>query len=416
MRNIYDIIAEQKAMVDVNIASYDLQYTNEHFMINQDMYYLQEGFKDSIKNIVKKVKEFIKKIIQKIKELYRKVIGFFKKSDDTVEDLEKKIKDAANGVGATGAAAAAAAGAANLAKKEGEKKEKPKKEEPKKEEKKEGPKAPKVDDAKKNIEKYEEPKKEEKKEEPKKEGPKFSDNKDPQNAKSKQKYGKYAGRGSKVDGLKSLLAVSELEVNVIKYGPLGNRELFTGKLGGAFSKALDECLNGNNIHTDPNEFVNVLTKNFSGWSTKNFHGGGYNDDGSGFVKSLRDFLHDETEPKTYKVKDIAETVYSYSKAGRHFLKYVTQMEKSLSDNLNGMLRELDAIEKKDEGEEAAVRIINKAASIANGTFGYIVQSTARAVSTYLGICRRVTTAWIDGNIRSEEIQAKWEKEKKNDEN
>ncbi len=412
MRNIYDIIAEQKAMVDINIASYDLQYTNEHFMINQDMYYLQEGFKDSIKNIVKKVKEFIKKIIQKIKELYRKVIGFFKKSDDTVEDLEKKIKDAANGVGATGAAAAAAAGAANLAKKEGEKKEKPKKEEPKKEEKKEGPKAPKVDDAKKNIEKYEEPKKEE----PKKDLPKFSDNKDPQNAKSKQKYGKYAGRGSKVDGLKSLLAVSNLEVNVIKYGPLANRELFTGKLGSAFSKALDECLNNDNVSVDPNEFVHVLTKNFSGWGTKHFHGEGYSDDGSGFVKNLRSFLGDETEPKTYKVKDIAETVYSYSKAGRHFLKYVTQMEKSLSDNLNGMLRELDAIEKKDEGEEAVVRIINKAAGIANGTFGYIVQSTARAVNAYLGICRRVTTAWIDGDIRSEEIQAEWEKEKKNDEN
>ena len=109
MRNIYDIIAEQKAMVDINIASYDLQYTNEHFMMNQDTYYLQEGFKDSIKNIVKKVKEFIKKIIQKIKDLYRKVIGFFKKSEDSVEDLEKKIKDAANAVGTTGAAAAAAA-------------------------------------------------------------------------------------------------------------------------------------------------------------------------------------------------------------------------------------------------------------------------------------------------------------------
>ena len=41
MRNIYDIIAEQKAMVDVNMAKYDLDYTISQLANNE--YYMQEA-------------------------------------------------------------------------------------------------------------------------------------------------------------------------------------------------------------------------------------------------------------------------------------------------------------------------------------------------------------------------------------
>lgn len=76
MKNIYDIITEQKAIVDVNIASYDLEYTVNH-MIDNDCY-LQEGLGDNVRNIAQKVIEFIKTIINKIKELVNKAIGYFK--------------------------------------------------------------------------------------------------------------------------------------------------------------------------------------------------------------------------------------------------------------------------------------------------------------------------------------------------
>ena len=114
MRNIYDIIAEQKAIVDINIASYDLNHTNNHLISND--YYLQEGIGEAIKKGAGKVVELIKTIIRKIKELVSNVIGFFKKTNNEVESMEKQIKDAANAVGSSGAANVAADGAVNKAK------------------------------------------------------------------------------------------------------------------------------------------------------------------------------------------------------------------------------------------------------------------------------------------------------------
>ena len=88
MRNIYDIIAEQKAIIDVNMASYDLDYTISH-MANND-YYMQEGIGDSIKNAAAKVIEFIKKVMEKIRELIRRMIGFLggKKSKITMDEIK----------------------------------------------------------------------------------------------------------------------------------------------------------------------------------------------------------------------------------------------------------------------------------------------------------------------------------------
>ncbi len=94
MRNIYDIIAEQKALIDVNIASYDLEYTNKYFIKNQDTYYLNESFGESIKKIIDAFVKFVKKLIRSIKELIQRVFGFFRKRESSVESLEAKIADA----------------------------------------------------------------------------------------------------------------------------------------------------------------------------------------------------------------------------------------------------------------------------------------------------------------------------------
>ena len=89
MKNIYDIIAEQKAIVDVNIASYDLDHTI--CCLNNNEYYMQEGLGDSIKNGAKKVIEFIKQIIAKFRELVRRMINYFsggRKPSVTMKDLK----------------------------------------------------------------------------------------------------------------------------------------------------------------------------------------------------------------------------------------------------------------------------------------------------------------------------------------
>ena len=71
--NIYDIISEQKYVVDVNIASYDLEYVTTCFNKNE---YLQEGVGETAKNVAKKVIEFIETMIKKIKELVKKIINY----------------------------------------------------------------------------------------------------------------------------------------------------------------------------------------------------------------------------------------------------------------------------------------------------------------------------------------------------
>lgn len=88
MRNIYDIISEQRLTTEVNIASYDLTYTIEHFEQNN---YLQEGLGESIKNIAKKVIAFINSVINKIKDLVRKFINWITGKKDVVEKLNNEI-------------------------------------------------------------------------------------------------------------------------------------------------------------------------------------------------------------------------------------------------------------------------------------------------------------------------------------
>ena len=93
MRNIYDIIAEQKAVVDVNMAKYDLDYVVETF--NDYDFYVQEGLGD----LGKKVIAFIKSIIEKIKDLIRKVINFFTGRGNREKQLNDIIEDANGGGG-----------------------------------------------------------------------------------------------------------------------------------------------------------------------------------------------------------------------------------------------------------------------------------------------------------------------------
>lgn len=93
MRNIYDIISEQKALVDINIATYDLNYATSYLIESREDYYIQEGIGEGIKNAANKVVEFIKNIIRKISELFKKVMNWLFGKKDSKAKLNKKIQD-----------------------------------------------------------------------------------------------------------------------------------------------------------------------------------------------------------------------------------------------------------------------------------------------------------------------------------
>jgi hypothetical protein len=92
MRNIYEIISEQKAIVDVNIANYDLMYTTNIFVKENE--YIQEGFGDKVKSVIKSVIEFIKSLINKIREFVSKIFNFFRGGKNEVAKIENKLKEA----------------------------------------------------------------------------------------------------------------------------------------------------------------------------------------------------------------------------------------------------------------------------------------------------------------------------------
>lgn len=99
MRNIYNIITEQSGLVNVNIASYDLDHTIN--TINNSSY-LQEGFGDVVKSGAKKVVEFIKALIEKLKNLFSKIMNFlFKSGNRGVKKLEA-VKKSASGSNTSG--------------------------------------------------------------------------------------------------------------------------------------------------------------------------------------------------------------------------------------------------------------------------------------------------------------------------
>jgi ElaB/YqjD/DUF883 family membrane-anchored ribosome-binding protein len=97
VRNIYDIISEQKSEIDSKIISYELDFFNIDYINNQ---YIQEGFGDNIKEAGKKVIEFIKTIIAKIKEMVRKMIDFLtgknspsKRADALKKQIDEDLKN-----------------------------------------------------------------------------------------------------------------------------------------------------------------------------------------------------------------------------------------------------------------------------------------------------------------------------------
>lgn len=341
MRNIYDIIEEQKALVDVNMAIYDLQYTNEFCLENLNMYSVNEGVGEAIKKAGKKAVEIIRSIISAIRNLVGKVTGFFKKSENEVDKMEKQIKAAANSVGSSGAAKVAADGAVDAAKAAADKAEK------KEDKKPEGPKAPKVKDIKKAPEK-----KEEKKHVTTDEG----------------------GARSKVGGLLDLLKSSDLKVDTYHWWPLKNyvqkMEEILGSIDAHTLNAVDDKdMKPINLDDEVNKDV------FEGRRIQ-------------FTDSVRDYFNgklDGRKTKDLKVSWNAEVIYDYAANGRSTVQHFQKIAREAEDHLNKLIKSLDS--NPDDRLEA---IAIKGANMTNVAVTEFSRTITRATSVYIAVCRKVT--------------------------
>lgn len=337
MRNIYDIIEEQKAIVDVNMAIYDLQYTNEFCLENLNIYAVNEGVGETIKKAGKKAVEIIKSIIAAIRNLVSKVTGFFKKSENEVDKMEKQIKAAANSVGSSGAAKAAADGAVDTAKAAADKAEK------KEDKKPEGPKAPKVKDIKKAPEK-------------------------------KHVTTDEGGARSKVGGLLDLLKSSDLKVDTYHWWPLKNyvktMEDILGSIDAHVINAVDDKdMKPINLDNEVNEDV------FGGRRIQ-------------FTDSVHSYFNgklDGQKSKDLRVSWNAEVIYDYAANGRSTVQHFQKIAREAEDHLNKLIKSLDS--NPDDRLEA---IAIKGANMTNVAVTEFSRTITRATSVYIAVCRKVT--------------------------
>ena len=343
MKNIYDIISEQKVITDINIADYDLTAT-----INTYNEYIQEGFGESLKKAAKKVVEFIKKMIAKIKELVSKVLSYFRKSETkTVDSMNADIAEANKKYDE------------KVAEKE-EPKPEPPKEEPPKVEKPEGPKAPKVDVVKKNIEKYDNKPKEEPKQPPK--NPKFVEKK---------------------VTINDILATSTFTCRAIRYGSITNRFGFFAKLipihDRIYSNIVRGVRNGEEGVTYKNYQSELFTQLFgSNWSENNLF--------ENLDIAFDDQLDDT--PREISVREYRGIILDYVNGADNFKDRVTKAEKEIIGKMNDLIKKINSNEIKPD-ENASEHQINEMRLLAHSVtlnlgeiFRYLITTTAKAHKQY----------------------------------
>ena len=338
MRNIYDIIAEQKSEIDVKITGYEINYLVSHFLYNQENYYVEEGLGSALKSFGKKVVDFIKKIIEKIRQLVRNFLNFFRKNSKGPGGLEaqlnKKIEQANKEESAPAPAGGGGGGAG-------------------------GGTTP------------EEPKTNSKpKPEPMKPGPHV-----------------------KVNDLRELLEKSFLKVECKKFGPLRIRQEFIEKFSNAFGDVFeDACMEVEEKSRLPMVKVKLMEKLFYGDEDDDLidllhqHFYDYEDETMEFLVYRRASLIYEYIEQSYDLQS------KFQRAEGEIVKRLNDMIKMIETG------EVRQYEDEDENvTEEQYRLISmlcqQSSTIVSTIFNYLVQSTMRAYQICAGICVQVTNEY-----------------------
>lgn len=357
MRNIYDIIKTQKAEIDVKFASYDLMYVTEHFTNNEELYYLEEGFKEKAKNAANAVIEFIKNIIKRIGELIDKAINFFRRGKKDVQDLENQIKDANNG---------------KTTKKEDREREERMKEYDKRIEANR-------EKIKANREKIE----------------KEMQEKERQSAEEKAKREEQAKRDrvhekakKRAASLHEVLKNSNQKVSIKDYAALNKKMELSNNFFNAVNAALKEVYSKK--ITNPDVFINLVVD-------KTFKKGGSYDVNGGKAMSVDNriklelFEGEEKHERTVGL--LADNIMEYLNKTDTAIKYLEGQKRAANDTLNKLLSMVganDVATSLDKDAEKIINVIRVSASIVSEFVNAMCRNISTTYSAYFIVAKKVT--------------------------
>lgn len=368
MGNIYDIIKTQKAEIDVKFASYDLMYVTEHFTNNEELYYLEEGFKEKAKNAANAVIEFIKNIIKRIGELIDKAINFFRRGRKDVQDLENQIKDANNGT--------------NTKKEDPEEKARREKEDREREER---------------I-KYYDKKIEANREEIKANREKFEKEmreKERQSAEEKAKREEQAKRDrvhekakKRAANLHEVLKNSNQKVSIKDYTALNKKMELSNNFFNAVNAALKEVYSKK--ITNPDIFVDLVVD-------KTFRKGGSHDVNGGKAMSVDNRikleLFESEEKHERNVGVLADKIMKYLNETDNAIKYLEGQKRAANDTLNKLLSMVganDIATSLDKDAEKIINVIRVSASIVSEFVNAMCRNISTTYSAYFIVAKKVT--------------------------
>lgn len=359
MRNIYDIISEQKALVDVNISSYELVYISEEFD------YVQEGIGEGIKNLVKKIVEFIKTVIKKIKEFISKVVGYFKRDRDFVKEADVRIKEVTNNLANHPAAKGNMAKQAGI---DGDAFEKS------------------LDEISNKLKEKDKQNEKSSKEIDKK----IKDN----NANDSDKGARInVSFNGKAESLLGLLKITNGKVTTPDYGPIQNKmDIIANfdKMEPAFNEFYNSLDN-------PEEFLNKES-GFMGNIVKKAIFGKEDAD---VRKELIQKFGDKNDTITFDVKAKAQHIYDYMVNGRIFSKKLWETGREIESEFNETIKELESAARMDpnkvENIDAYINKMNSEIRNVSNIMTTLCNTTCRSTTTaynhYKAICNKVIDAY-----------------------
>lgn len=369
MRNIYDIIAEQKLITDINIYQYEMNYINECFLADNE--YIEEGIGESIKNIAHKVIEFIKKIINGIKEMARKLINWILGRKDTVKKMNDEIAEAN--------AAAGGGSSDNNEKNEDLKKKKDDLEEIRDRIKKNR------EDLEKQLRKNEAEAERKKRAREKEEHKKENERRD--NIKKSYK---------KLDDIHAVLKECKSKVNMVPFTKLDNKVNLAKKFFANMERVSKELVS-KNIISDDILIREVIDKTFTGPGSFDSNNGSAMEIGKRINLELVESGEDSIE--TY-ISVHADKIYEYISKGDEAVKYIQGQEKTATNNLNKLLHYVEQISSGNQlaGNNADInKRINmiRAASAAISEFvSAICKSIVKSINVSTTIAAKAKNDYI----------------------